>query len=134
MRIKTMPYLLICLLFLVSCQSYNNIFDVSAITSIKVEEWDSGEEITTITDESFIQNLVQDLEKAKSNTTANMDLPHPDYRLIFFNNDKIVQELSYYINEQDFGVKGHYHNPEKDEHYDLKTKLPIDNNAHSSQQ
>lgn len=122
-----MILLLLCILLLGACQN-NNLFDNHTITSMKIEDWDSEEDVTTITDEDLIQDLVKGLNSAQTNTTADMDLPNPDYRLLFLDRDKVTQELGYYIEKQNFGVMGRYTNFSENQHYALTTKLPIEMN------
>ncbi|WP_257820144.1 hypothetical protein [Salipaludibacillus agaradhaerens] len=40
--------------------------------------------MSTITDESLINDLTAELESANTASTANIDITHPDYRLLFF--------------------------------------------------
>lgn len=114
----------ICLftLSLFACQS-NQLF-TETITSINVYEWGSTEVIHVITDENFIQDLTAELESANSASTANLDIMSPDYHLLFLNDDTVVQEFGYYIEEQNFnGVTGRVINMEKGEHYNVSTDI-----------
>lgn len=119
----------------ISIQSFtmNDLFTDISVNSIEIREWDNDELIDTITDEDFIAALIADLESAKSSTTANLDIPNPDYQLLFFAEDKIVQELSYYTEEKLYnGKKGQFTSFKEDRHYGLSTELPINNHHWTS--
>ena len=56
-----------------------------------------------------------------------MDIPNPEYRLLFLDSqDNIIQDIGYYIEEKDFGVVGRYN--ASDKHLSVTTELPIDEN------
>lgn len=117
---------LLSLIMLTGCQS-NDLFGDEAdnVASIEVRTYDSDELVTTITDVSFIETLVQELESANSASTANMDIPNPDYRLLFMDSDDmVIQEIGYYTEEKDFGVVGRY--LASDLHLAVTTELPIE--------
>ncbi|MCR6111797.1 hypothetical protein HXA35_15720 [Bacillus sp. A301a_S52] len=114
-------------LSLVACQQ-NELFD-ETITSIKVEQWESDEEMSTITDESLINDLTAELESANTASTANIDITHPDYRLLFLNGDRVVRELGYYSEEKNFnGTTGRFIDMDEGKHYGVTTELPLNNN------
>lgn len=119
---------LFIIMVLTGCRS-NDLFGDEAenVTSIEVRDHDSDEFITTITDSSFINSLVEELEYANSSSTAMMDIPNADYRLLFLDSeDIIIQEIDYYIEEIDFGVVGRYH--ASDLHLAVTTELPLEEN------
>ncbi|WP_225744856.1 hypothetical protein [Marinilactibacillus sp. Marseille-P9653] len=115
----------LALFALSACQS-NEFFDEEAtIVKIEVIEDQTEEPVATITDQVFISSLTEELESARTSSTANLDMVNPDYKLLFLNKtDKVVREMSYYIEEKTFGVIGRYH-------YDgeliaVVTELPIE--------
>lgn len=120
-------YMIAILLFsmlLVGCHS-NDLFK-EKVDSIEVYEAESDTLATTITDRTLIDSLVDNLETAETSSTANMDLPLPEYNLLFLNEEgAVLQEFGYYIEEKNHGVIGRYWNNDTDTHYNVTTKLDI---------
>ncbi|MFC6464411.1 hypothetical protein ACFP65_05220 [Marinilactibacillus sp. GCM10026970] len=115
---------ILALFTLAACQP-NGFFDEeTTIVKIDVTDDHTEERVATITDQVFITSLIEELESAQTSSTANLDMVNPDYKLLFLNeSDKVVREMSYYIEEKTFGVIGRYH-------YDgeliaVVTELPI---------
>ncbi|TVP89300.1 hypothetical protein [Alkalibacterium sp.] len=114
------------LILLTGCRS-NDLFgdDAENVAAIEVREYVSDELVTTITDTSFIESLVQELESANSASTANLDIPNPDYRLLFMDSDNmVIQDIGYYTEKKDYGVVGRYLT--SDLHLAVTTELPIE--------
>lgn len=125
-HVKVAAFLMgIMVLSLAGCQ-HNNLFGGHTITSIQVQEWESDKVITTIKDEDIIRNLTSALTSADTHSTAAMSFPKPDYRLLFISNEQVVKTLGYYIEEKDLGVSGRYQDIQRDIHYQVTIKLPID--------
>lgn len=126
MRVKVILWLAVGALCLTACQQ-NDLFD-GEITAIEVQEWDSGEEVTILTDKSLLENLAEELESASTTSTANMDIPHPDYRLLFYAADGTEElELGYYNEDMNFdGPSGRYIDFGNGEHFGVTTELPLE--------
>ncbi|GGP13274.1 hypothetical protein [Oceanobacillus neutriphilus] len=128
MRKITISVICVTLFSLAACQQ-NDLFNDETLTSIEIQKWKDEAEINTIIDEALINNLIEELESANSSSTSDIDIPNPDYRLLFFNGDRIVQELGYYIEEKDFnGTTGQYIDMETGNHFGVTAELPIDGN------
>jgi hypothetical protein len=55
-----------------------------------------------------------------------MDLPLPEYVLLFLNEEgTILQEFGYYTEEKDYGVIGRYWQNDTDTHYGVTTELDV---------
>ena len=112
-------------LLLAGCGS-NDLFgdDAENVASIEVRDYDSDELITTITDSSFIDSLVEELEYADTGSTANMDLMNPEYTALFLDSEEqVIQSFGYYVDELSLGVIGRYHT--RDTLFTVTTELPI---------
>ena len=112
-------------LLLTGCGS-NDLFgdDAENVASIEVRDYDSDELINTITDSSFIDSLVEELEYADTGSTANMDLMNPEYTALFLDSEEqVIQSFGYYVDELSLGVVGRYHT--RDTLFAVKTELPI---------
>lgn len=125
-----MRYVLLVLLFslviftLPAC-SQNGLFD-DTISTIEVQDEESGETIERIRDEAFINDLTMELENANTTSIANIDLPHPDYRVIFLNEDNPILELGYYLEDKNFsGISGRFVDMNEGLHYGVDMELPI---------
>lgn len=111
-------------LLVVSCQQ-NDVFS-GPVTSIEVREWGSGAVIDTITDEDAIDDLVDKLESANTASTADIDIPGPDYRVLFISNGETIQVLGYYLEAKTFkSVKGRFIDWEEGRHYGVTIELPV---------
>ena len=88
---------------------------------MNIFKWDSGERIGTISDQGVIDTLVNDLQNARSSSTANMDFALPDYRLVFIHDDRTIFKVGYYKEIIDLGVTGRYW--WKDRMYNLTMEL-----------
>lgn len=112
-------------LLLAGCGS-NNLFDDDAenVASIEVRYYDSDELLATITDSSFIDSLVEELETADTGSTANMDLMNPEYTALFLDSEEqVIQSFGYYVDELSLGVVGRYYT--QNTLFTVKTELPI---------
>lgn len=78
--------------FLMACQQ-NDLFPNTTITAIIIQDWDTAEAISNITNAEHISDLVEALEAANYTATADLDIPKPDYRLLFLTNGSIVREF-----------------------------------------
>ncbi|WP_343751524.1 hypothetical protein, partial [Lentibacillus halophilus] len=83
--------------------------------------------VDTIEDEEFIDKLVKELNKATTESTANMDFESPDYELVFKSaKDKKILNIGYFKKVMYLGVKGRYWNEDEDLMYQVDLELPID--------
>ena len=115
-------------LLLAGCGS-NDLFgdDAENVVSIEVRDYDSDELITTITDSSFIDSLVEELETADTGSTANMDLMNPEYTALFLDSEEqVIQSFGYYVDELSLGVVGRYYSRELGALLAVTTELPIE--------
>jgi hypothetical protein len=128
-------YIISCVLiitFFVGCQSIDydstnktsNFSIDKKITEIEVVDWNTEELITNITDQDFIQKLINELGNATSISTANMDFAGPDYKLVFKDKDEVIYELGYYKSAKNLGVIGRYWDFKKDVFYGVTLRLP----------
>lgn len=96
------------------------------ITHIDVYKWASDVHVKTIKDQDLIDELVEELQSAKTHSTANMDYPLPDYELRLQTKDNTtVFEIGYYNDVIHLGVKGHYLDVAEDIMYRISIPLPI---------
>jgi len=108
-----------------SACSQNELFD-DTISTIEVQDKEIGEMKEIIKDEAFINNLTTELENANTASIDNLDIPGPDYKVIFWDEDSNVLELGYYLEEQNFsGLSGRFIDMDKGVHYGVETELPI---------
>ncbi|SFM07086.1 hypothetical protein SAMN04487943_107113 [Gracilibacillus orientalis] len=92
---------------LLGCQN-NNLNLNQDVTNIGVYERDSDEQIATIDDKEFIEELVNSLDNAKTGSTANMNFELPDYDLHFNNDEETLFKIGYYKKLVNLGVEGRY--------------------------
>lgn len=120
---KYFSVLILLSLVLIGCQNTN--LNLSRdITSIDVYEWKSEELVATIEDKEFIDELVKDLNNAKTSSTESMDFADPEYKLLFKSLEEIIYEIGYYKSVMSLGIEGQY--LEFDRIYGVKLNLPID--------
>jgi hypothetical protein len=115
-------------LLLAGCGS-NDLFGDHAenVASIEGRDYDSDEFITTITDSSFIDSLVEELETADTGSTANMDLMNPEYTALFLDSEEqVIQSFGYYVDALSLGVVGRYHGRELGALLAVTTELAIE--------
>lgn len=128
MRKITFVILCISMISLIACKQ-NDLFDNETITLIKIQDWDEEVEINAITDENLINDLIEEIESAQTSSTADIDIPNPDYRLLFTNDDRIVKELGYYTEEKEFnGTNGQFIDMETGIFYGVTIELSINKN------
>lgn len=96
------------------------------ITRLEVLEWETENLILEITDQAFIQELINELENAESLSTATMNFKGPDYKVLFLNEGKIIYELGYYNRAMNLGIIGRYWDYQQDGLYGARLKLPLD--------
>lgn len=89
--------IIILILFSTGC-SKNNLNISKKVTEIEVVNWDTEEFVASIKDEEFIKELIDKLNNAETESTANADMPMPDYKLYFKHNDEVIYEIGYYKN------------------------------------
>ena len=122
---KVISVILLLSLILIGCQN-NNLNLTNDVTSIEVYEWDSEKLIDTIDDKEFIEELVKELDNARTHSTENIDWAMQDYKLLFKHNGEVLFEIGYCKDIQNFGngAEGRYW--EFDKHYEVSTKLPLE--------
>ncbi|SDB81901.1 hypothetical protein SAMN05421734_101149 [Pelagirhabdus alkalitolerans] len=123
-RFKSIVSLLLMSLFLVGCQQ-NNLNLSDSVTHIDIYDWESAEKVERIDDQTFIEELVETLDRAHTESTANMDFVSPDYELQFQHNEETLFELGYYVDVMDLGTEGRYWDFNNDEMYDVTMELPV---------
>lgn len=123
----SIPYFFITSLFisfLVSC-SNNNLQLDEEVSIIEIYEFHSNTLIDTIEDKDFIDELIKQLNKAKTKSTETLDFELPEYELLFKDNQgKEIYKIAYYVEEVNLGVKGRYWNEEKELIFQVSTILP----------
>lgn len=129
--VKIRLLFLIFLLFVsvIGCQKVNHLSNnlnlTENISSIEVYDWDSHTLRTTINDTELITKLVNQLNSAKTYSTADMDYPLPDYKLIFKDDDnEDLFSIGYYNEVMNLGVKGRYLDVNEDILYQVELQLP----------
>ncbi|QDI90929.1 hypothetical protein EPH95_06835 [Salicibibacter halophilus] len=125
LKINSVSLLLLLSLFLIGCQN-NNLNLSGNVSSIEVYEWDSDEQIAIIEDIEYIEELVIELDNARTETTANLDYELPDYELLFKNDEETVFDIGYYNQLMNLGVEGRYLDVSEDLIYGLELQLPLD--------
>ncbi|GGA90354.1 hypothetical protein [Ornithinibacillus halotolerans] len=116
--------ILFLIISLVGCQN-KNLDLTEEIMSIEVYVWKDNSFVTTIEDKEWIDELIEELNKAITHSTADMDYPSPDYKLIFKNaQDEDVFQIGYFIEVVKLGVKGRYVDVYEDVMYKVDLKLP----------
>lgn len=114
------------MLIFISCQSHSDLNLTEHISSIDVYQWDETTLLMTIDDPKLITELVKLLNRANTDSTANMGYPLPDYKLIFKDsNDQRVLTLGYYVEIVNLGVKGRYIDVPEDIMYQVDLQLPL---------
>lgn len=104
----------------------NNLNLTEDISSIEVYEWDSDILVTNIKDNELIDELVKELNSAKTYSTADMDYPLPGYELIFIDNEQEdIFSIGYYNEIVNLGVKGRYLDVREDIMYQVELQLPF---------
>ncbi|GAA0344405.1 hypothetical protein GCM10008967_38500 [Bacillus carboniphilus] len=132
LKIKLLPVILFLSLIVMGCQNnsqelQNKNLDLNdEVTSIEVYEWNGEELITTIDDKELIEGLINELDNAKTHSTAHIDWALPDYELHFKHNNEVIYEIGYCKDIQRFGdgAVGRYW--EFDQLYEVNTKLPVE--------
>lgn len=123
---------LLCIVGLISflssgCQD-NKMFN-DPVNYIIVEEWESGDEIQRIDEDSVINEIIEEITSAPQGNVANLDIPLPDYKLNFFNaDDNLTKELGYYTEEMNFdNTIGRYIDMDSGLHYGANYELSLEN-------
>jgi len=120
---------LIMFVSLIGCHSdylKNELNLTEEITIIEIYIWDDDILVATIEDKELINKLIKKLNSARTYSTANMDYPLPDYKLVFKNNEqKDIFTIGYYNEIANLGVKGRYLDVRKDVMYEVELRLPI---------
>lgn len=126
---KHFLYLLFLLtISVIGCQKINHLDNnlnlTEDVSSIEVYEWDSNHLHTIIMDTELITELVNKLNRASTYSTADMDYPLPDYKLIFKDKgDKELLSIGYYNEVVNLGLKGRYLDVSKDIIYRIELQL-----------
>ncbi len=123
---KITPLLLLAIV-LAGCQD-NNLNMKEDVTSIEVYACckKDGDLIKEITDKALIDDLVKDLKKADTGTTANLDFLPPEYELYFKTDDEVVYEMGYFTEVKDLDLDGRYWDFNNDRMYSVDHELPIE--------
>ena len=132
LKIKLVSVIILFCFILIGCQNddqnlnKNNLNLSADVTSIDVYEWNGEERIETIDDLKFIEELVKELDDAKTHSTAHIDWALPDYKLLFKHDNEVLYEIGYCKEIQNFGdgAVGRYW--EFDKLYEVSTKLPLE--------
>ncbi|GEL77819.1 hypothetical protein [Tenuibacillus multivorans] len=125
MSTKKVCTLLLMMAMLVACQN-DNLNLSEEVTQIEVYQWDSGELVSTIQDKEFIEKLVNQLDSARTGSTADMDFAAPDYRLLFKHNEATLFQFGYFKETVRLNVKGRYWDSNASEMYEVDIKLAIE--------
>lgn len=125
LKAQSIVVILLLAFFLSGCQA-NNVTPFTDATSIEVYDWNNEELIATIEDQDFIKDLEEALDQAETYGTDAIDWAGPDYRLVFKNENKVLHEIGYCKELQNFGggVEGRYWESEK--LYEVEIELPIE--------
>lgn len=132
LRVKSLFVFLTISLIIVGCQDNNlqkqenNLDLTDIITSIEVYDWDSETFKTTIKNKEFIQELVRELDTAKTHSTELIDWALPDYKLYFKHDNDVLYEIGYCKDIQNFGngAVGRYW--VFDKLFEVSTQLPAE--------
>lgn len=120
-------FLSVLLMVILTACSKGNLDLDEDISHIEVYKFNDDILIDTIEDPEFINKLIKELDKAQTESTANMDFESPDYVLIFKNKeDEEVFNINYFEEVLDLGVRGRYWDEEQDLMYKVDLVLPID--------
>ncbi|WP_226036838.1 hypothetical protein [Aquibacillus saliphilus] len=133
MKYKFLIMLLLVTFILIGCQSpEDNTSELDlkkkTITHIEVRSWESEELITTIDNQTFIDDLIIQISDSKHSSTATMDFRSPDYKMTFINEQEMVYQLGYYLKAMNLGVIGRYWDFKQDQQIGVTQKLPIKSN------
>ncbi|MYL35658.1 hypothetical protein GLW05_18945 [Pontibacillus yanchengensis] len=124
-KAKLISVLLLLPFILIGCQN-NNLNLSKDVSNIEVYKWNSEELVVTIDDKEFIDELVKELDNAKTGSTANMDFESPDFELHFKNENETLLEIGYYKKVMNLDVEGRYWDYSEDTMYNVELQLPID--------
>ncbi|TFB12837.1 hypothetical protein E3U55_16975 [Filobacillus milosensis] len=124
-KVKSISIILLLSLILIGCQN-NNLNLTDDVTNIEVYHWDSEKLIDIVNDKKFIEKLVNELDNARTHSTANIDWAMPDYKLIFKHNGEALYKIGYCTEVQNFGNGAVGRFWEHDKLYDVSLKLPIE--------
>lgn len=123
-KIKLAYVFLLFSFVLIGCQNSNlNLSD--DVTSIEVYEWGSDELVATIDEKEFIEELVIELDSARTASTASMDFESPDYELHFNNDGETLFKMGYYKKVMNLDVEGRYIDFSEDIMYNVELQLPL---------
>lgn len=114
--------LLLSIFITVGCQNTNLNLNKN-VTEIQVVDWETEEPVAKIKDGQFIQEIVEELDNAKTYSTATMDFVMPDYKLVFKNDEEVLYEIGYYKKVMRLGIEGRYW--EFDKIYGVTQELPV---------
>ncbi|GGD25268.1 hypothetical protein GCM10011389_36160 [Pontibacillus salipaludis] len=123
LKAKSASVFLLFSFVLLGCQN-NNLNLNKEVFSIEVYEWNSEELVSTIGEKEFIDELVKNLDHAKTGSTANMNFESPDFELQFKNGNETLLEIGYYKKVMNLDVEGRYWDYREDTMYNVKLQLP----------
>ncbi|WP_404457681.1 hypothetical protein [Sutcliffiella horikoshii] len=92
---------------------------------MEIYYWEDENLIDTIEDKGFIKEHVQNLENAKTHSTASIDWVVPDNMLLFKHNNEVLYEIGYCKEIKNFGRGAMEKYWEFDKLYEIGTKLPV---------
>ncbi|WP_345239412.1 hypothetical protein [Pontibacillus salipaludis] len=122
LKVKSAFVFLLFSFILLGCQT-NNLNLNKEVFSIEVYEWNSEELVSTIDEKEFIDELVKNLDHAKTGSTANMNFESPDFELHFKNGNETLLEIGYYKKVMNLDVEGRYWDYREDTMYNVKLQL-----------
>ncbi|RPF50254.1 DUF5301 domain-containing protein [Aquisalibacillus elongatus] len=123
-KTKLVFVLLLFSFILIGCQN-NNLNLSDDVTSIEVYEWESQDLVATIEDKEFIEELVNELDRARTASTASMDFDSPDYEVHFNHNEETLFKMGYYKKVMNLEVEGRYWDFGEDRLYNVELQLPF---------
>ncbi|WP_407272873.1 hypothetical protein [Radiobacillus sp. PE A8.2] len=95
------------------------------VTSIEVYNHQADELIDTITDTTFIKELMKELDNSRTGLVSSHDAGSPSYNLVFKSNQKKALELGYYLDAiYADGISGRYVG--SDVIYGVTLQLPLE--------
>ena len=122
-------YVLLLLVFvpLAACQQpVGLISSETEVTLIEVVNWDTLEHVGYMDDLALIRKLVRELDQAETISIANRNIDAPEYKLIFFEQEKKLYELGYYLEVMDIGVSGRFLDEKSEGLLGVKIRLPYE--------
>lgn len=115
------------IILLVACVQGDLLIN-EPVSSIKVYEYNTDTLVDSIEDEETINELVKQLNGAKTASTATFDFELPAYELAFKNKkDEEIFTVGYFTDIVNLGVAGRYWDGNEELMYEVEMKLPVKN-------